>query len=861
MKKIVALILISVGIVMALPDSITISVVARDFQANHPDFENFHDARSKAGEIPRTCFNTPLLVEADNVAWYSTITNGLVNRIDLIGQPMMYGMLGETNGIMGGRSLYHHTNKIRTPYNEDGFDVFGNTVWKGDSWANSVAVTKGMVGDQLMYSDPSDPLTAYPVKIADACDNTFFDQWFQDYPGINKTVKFALSLQKDPASSVTNPQYYINSDENSCDASGTNCTYAKGGFFPLDAYEGVVDDYGVPVVWGKSTYRIWCDPTPGGYRDDEAKCATLEGAYDANGRPLGFDVTDPLARNYHYTMMGYAEFTYNSGQQTKFAFSGDDDMWIFIDGKLEADLGGVHEPAEAIVDMDYLAALYGWETASQHDLHFFYADRQSDGSNLKIYTTLNEVSDSPFAAPKIKLGKVGGDNPAEMLIYSSAILSDATIASINAQEWGTTPLGSDLYAGPIHLESKNLSTGLFEEKNLVVTGIEYNGAAKERRDGYIYKVTFDISCAGISCAYPNVGDSIAFRQSLSTENYPGLPRIISVDNVPTGSTRENAPVEVIISVGGGTVPIEVSSNPRSPDGPTADILNGNTSLAEIPNAILPGAIDPLSGTDPVLTDAAKQLANGSLESIPPSLAGEIILSPLPYEEILGTWDNEIATYGSFPSSTNGSVGAVVSGNGVPMTTMSSDVTKASDGGVQFIKSGFVSSAGDPNQLATSGTSSSLCTEDGSASNCLTGIMFETEQGFKINVMVYDAIGNFVTQYKESVTNEEMWAVQLQAPGSEFDISGNGKVIASVGVYPNDRLGRKIGNGAYILVVDVLKLRRIPVAQTTAETEAIGSDEGVAYNKKTITAGAIYYEKPIRESRTRFVKKIGYMRFN
>jgi len=90
----------------------------------------------------------------------------------------------------------------------------------------------------------------------------------------------------------------------------------------------------------------------------------------------------------------------------------DGDMWIFVDGILVVDLGGTHLPAPGKVDVEVLARnnhgchtgeplatytncsgasdLTGWADDTWHHLHIFYANRQSDGSNLYIRSSIAE---------------------------------------------------------------------------------------------------------------------------------------------------------------------------------------------------------------------------------------------------------------------------------------------------------------------------------------------------------------------------------------------------------------------------------------------------------------------------------------
>jgi fibro-slime domain-containing protein len=57
--------------------------------------------------------------------------------------------------------------------------------------------------------------------------------------------------------------------------------------------------------------------------------------------------------NYWFTTEFRVRFYYKGGE--KFEFSGDDDLWVFVDGKLtQCDLGGLHGRRNCTVDMDTL---------------------------------------------------------------------------------------------------------------------------------------------------------------------------------------------------------------------------------------------------------------------------------------------------------------------------------------------------------------------------------------------------------------------------------------------------------------------------------------------------------------------------
>ena len=91
--------------------------------------------------------------------------------------------------------------------------------------------------------------------------------------------------------------------------------------------------------------------------------------------------------NYHFTYQISATFGYTPGAGETFAFSGDDDVWVFFDKKLGIDLGGLHSPASQSVNMD---TLFGPDKpAGNYAFDLFFAERHTSQSNLSITTSLN----------------------------------------------------------------------------------------------------------------------------------------------------------------------------------------------------------------------------------------------------------------------------------------------------------------------------------------------------------------------------------------------------------------------------------------------------------------------------------------
>ena len=118
--------------------------------------------------------------------------------------------------------------------------------------------------------------------------------------------------------------------------------------------------------------------------DDREDSAYSSGFFPINGQLFGNSAGNN--KNFHFTFELNTEFTYEADSGQVFTFRGDDDVWVFVDGRLVIDIGGVHSAKEQTVELDRLDWLVDGKSYS---LNFFFAERHRTASNFRIETTLS----------------------------------------------------------------------------------------------------------------------------------------------------------------------------------------------------------------------------------------------------------------------------------------------------------------------------------------------------------------------------------------------------------------------------------------------------------------------------------------
>ena len=181
------------------------------------------------------------------------------------------------------------------------------------------------------------------------------------------------------------------------------------------------------------------DPLPGGtndaaflpFNDIDPSDDSRQFTYNQNNLQYywhGYSLASGQSANYSFGMTVETQFYMPrdgmvNGNDMVFEFSGDDDVWVFVDDKLVLDLGGIHDDfggsinfADGTATVDKVAdenngdpvttkldkiLRNGWdEFGSTHTLKVFYLERGAGGSNCKFRFNLPTIS-----ADSINVGK------------------------------------------------------------------------------------------------------------------------------------------------------------------------------------------------------------------------------------------------------------------------------------------------------------------------------------------------------------------------------------------------------------------------------------------------------------------------
>lgn len=154
--------------------------------------------------------------------------------------------------------------------------------------------------------------------------------------------------------------------------------------------------------------------------------------------------------NYSFTMELHTFFTFKKGLQ--FDFLGDDDVWAFVNKKLVLDLGGIHNSDSGTIKMDSIGPALGLVEGEVYSFDFFYAERHTTKSCIKI--TTNMISRTDGTGPKvtsaiIRPNTTTNGNDTLVVNFNSPILCARLFSAPPESSFVYTSEGTNLIKGSL----------------------------------------------------------------------------------------------------------------------------------------------------------------------------------------------------------------------------------------------------------------------------------------------------------------------------------------------------------------------------------------------------------------------------
>lgn len=267
------------------------------------------------------------------------------------------------------------------------------------------------------------------------------------YPAINAGTYTSYGTKGD-CTDESLAYLFNNASQANGDQDGKAVYNNVKGLFQLEGGYYVYDSYGSDgnyAVYNSTTNSFNVYDSAGVYKgstDSETNLGqffpfdSAEKVFDEQGNKLSPKkiVDGNTSLNHHFGMSMTTEFVQPKGGQTTdgdmvFEFSGDDDVWVYIDGVLVGDLGGIHEKATLKINFATGAVHVGhvdnandeeqtiedttilnmfeaakadtsnfsgstFRESSKHTLSFFYLERGAGASNMKLKFNLTTLPSS-----------------------------------------------------------------------------------------------------------------------------------------------------------------------------------------------------------------------------------------------------------------------------------------------------------------------------------------------------------------------------------------------------------------------------------------------------------------------------------
>lgn len=181
----------------------------------------------------------------------------------------------------------------------------------------------------------------------------------------------------------------------------------KGNYYVYNsAYDGSVYNAASGAIYNSQTDHVTTRGSTTYVRGNlqaENRFDPINGKYYGNNGNRYLEIVDPNQydlthyyknTNYNMTLEGHAQFIFYEDDNLYFNFTGDDDVYLYINGTRVLDMGGAHAISKCGIKLNDVKDLCGLKDGQVYDFDFYYMERHGTAANFGIETNIKIVDPS-----------------------------------------------------------------------------------------------------------------------------------------------------------------------------------------------------------------------------------------------------------------------------------------------------------------------------------------------------------------------------------------------------------------------------------------------------------------------------------
>lgn len=252
----------------------------------------------------------------------------------------------------------------------------------------------------------------------------------------------------------------------------------KGNYYVYNsAYDGSVYDTAKGVIYNSQTDHVTTREGTTYVRGNlqaENRFDPISRKYFGNNGNKYLEVVDPNQgdithyynnTNYNMTLEGHAQFIFYEDDNLYFNFTGDDDVYLYINGIRVLDMGGAHAISKCGISLNDVKELCGLKDGQVYDFDFYYMERHGTAANFGFETNIKIVDPSMLTEKiayqnGVNVGNYGFVDANQPVNYQFKLTNNSD-AKIEELEFKDNAIGVSLSKDAISLNPATAITDLY----------------------------------------------------------------------------------------------------------------------------------------------------------------------------------------------------------------------------------------------------------------------------------------------------------------------------------------------------------------------------------------------------------------